>query len=652
MLICFLKNICALDKILNRRQRSTLMVYLICLLSSPIAFAAAPTYTLESGQWNQLVIPADSSTITLRDIFTDDLPAEQYNSSWFIYQWDNVASTYLSPELSASIPTGQGFWMIQNTGSPIVIDVDGLTETPLSSSSACPSSGGCRQVQLSTSSTNSSFSMIGSAMQSSVPIDALRFEANDGEGVCDQGCSHRTASESGFMKSVVWRFNPATQTYDDLANSGSLDPWESAWFQSTELLRGMTSSYYFPAPDRTEPEFPNGVCQNAPPLPVLTESDPNKIIVRVSTLAALNDAISAATPNTVVLIEPGRYELSSTLVVRQDNVTIRGNSNRCDAVRLVGQGMNNVQGADSTPHGIWTNADFLKVQNLTIENVYYHAISIDALAEAPQIYNVAMFDIGEQFVKVNAGTDGQSSNNGKLEYSVIKYTNGIPDDHGAGVGYTQGISIHGGKNWLIGNNRFESLSTPDTADYLWNPSVLVWNSASNTIVENNVFIDVDRAIAFGLQDRPDEHSGGIIRNNTVLMRQNLYSQNRKNSADAPIVIWSSPDTKVLHNTVLTNGNTPFAIELRFNSNGASLRNNLADAPIRDRSSNQYVDLDNVLISDSSIFKNPSAGDLRLLTETTAVVNSVPTLENALQDIDGQNRRANTTDAGADEFRPF
>lgn len=627
------------------------LIYFYLVFVASTAIAAAPSYTLETGQWHQLVIPGESSTASIESLFADDLPADQYNSSWYIYRWDDIAGEYINPGLSGSIPTGQGFWMIQTTGTAVELDIPPLADAPLTTAPACPSSGGCSQVQITANTRNSSFVMIGSALSVAQSIDSIRLVTDASEANCTNGCSHSVASELGLVQYPVWRYNPDSGSYENLAGSGSLGPWESAWFQTTSALEGVTASYYFPTPATPAPTITNGVCQDAPPLPTVAESDPGKTVVRVSTETELRNAVNNVSPNTVVLIEPGLYELSRTLVVRQNNVTLRGNSNRCDAVRLVGMGMDNAAGAAAVPHGIWTDADSLKIQNLTIENVYNHSVSIDSQAAAPEIYNVAMFDAGEQFVKVNAAADGQGSSNGRLEYSIIKYTNGPPvTDHGAGIGYTQGISLHSGDNWVISNNRFENLSTPDTAAYLWNPAVLAWNSSSNTVVENNLFIDVDRAIALGLQDRADEHSGGIIRNNMVLMRENLYSQERRNNADATILVWSSPDTQVLHNTVLTNGNTPFAIEIRFNSNNAILRNNLTDAPIRDRSSNQYVDIDNVLFNDSSIFRNPAEGDLHLASEIEGITDAVPTLDNATQDFDRQNRSTNLTDAGADEYR--
>lgn len=393
-------------------------------------------------------------------------------------------------------------------------------------------------------------------------------------------------------------------------------------------------------------------CLKAPMLPPVNETDPGKSVLEVNSDAELRGIIGNLPANTVILIAPGTYSLPQTISIEQNNVTIRGNSNRCDEVRLVGMGMDNADGASRVPHGILINARNTKIQNLTIEQIYHHPISIGPRAVAPEIYNVQLLDAGEQFIKVNSAESTSGVRNGRVEYTIMKYTNSTPSaDRGAGVGLIQGINIHSGNNWLIRHNRFENLHTPDSADWLLNSAIVVWSLSSDTIVENNVFINVDRAVAFGLSERQDEHMRGIIRNNMIVMNENLFSEEKRREADAPIILWNAPSAQVLHNSILTNGNTPSSIELRYNSEDVIIRNNLVDAPIRDRSENNYVDTDNTIIKDRTRFVDPDAGDLHLRSSTVGSARSVPTIRNALQDIDGQIRKTNSTDAGADEFRP-
>ena len=125
-------------------------------------------------------------------------------------------------------------------------------------------------------------------------------------------------------------------------------------------------------------------------------------------------------------------------------------------------------------------------------------------ASKVQVYHTRLFDAGEQFVKSNPGRSGVGVNDSSVKYSLIEYTAGTPKtDHGGGVGYTNGIDIHAGRNWVIADNLIRNLHTPDNSSSTnyWNPAILVWNRSSNVTVERNTIIDCDRAIAMGLIDQ-------------------------------------------------------------------------------------------------------------------------------------------------------
>jgi len=400
-------------------------------------------------------------------------------------------------------------------------------------------------------------------------------------------------------------------------------------------------------------------CLSAPELPLISATDAG--VDYVTNEEELQNAVNSLTDNKTILIAPGEYYLSETLYIRHDNVTIRGESNRCDAIILAGQGMENT----SIEHGIWTDKSKLKVQNLTIRDVYRHPIIINPGGQSPEIYNVRLLNAGEQFVKANPLGFNDGVNYGRVEYSIIKYTEGTPTtSHGAGgLGYLQGIDVQGGNGWVIRKNRFENLHTPDNADlHNWfNAAVLMWKGSSNPIVEDNVFIDVDRAISFGLDpNTPSDNRGGMIRNNMIMMRAGLYSDARTNESDAPIIVWNSENTKVFHNTIVTNQNTRKAIELRFNSADGQIRNNLIqeinhpdfpnDKEISHRDNQSFSATDNILFTDMSIFRDEDVGDLHLITPVDSVSGVVPVFEEARYDIDGEFRdRTGQSDAGADKY---
>lgn len=387
-------------------------------------------------------------------------------------------------------------------------------------------------------------------------------------------------------------------------------------------------------------------CIDAPPLPA-----PENKVVKVYSLEELRLALRSQTANTTIMVYPGIYKLQSTIAITADNVTLRGALDTCDSVQLIGPGMNN-ENHGSVTDGIWVNASNALIANLTVSDIYYHTISVAPNSEKPHIYNTRLVDSGQQFVKINPREFGDGVDNGIVEYSVMEYTNGPSDVDrgGSGTGYTNGIDIHAGSGWRISNNRFRNFHTPDNADHLWNAAVLAWNGASDTVTENNVFIDVDRSIAYGLENSEYDHRRGIIRNNMIVMTPGLYSDYRTKNADASIIVWDSPATKVLHNTVLTNGNIPNSIELRFDTSYVEVLNNIVDAPIAHRDEKQFTRSNNLNAAKTDWFVDPPRGNLKLRDGIDEVIDQVQMHENAALDIDGEQRPPGVkVDLGADEF---
>ncbi len=406
------------------------------------------------------------------------------------------------------------------------------------------------------------------------------------------------------------------------------------------------------APSTTVPTTnppPNGVgCLGAPALPA-----PSGTVVRVNNAADLQAAVSSAAAGSTVLIAPGDYQLTRTLVPRSDNVTIRGDSDDCNDVVIRGNGMDNPS-YGNVPHGVWTDRSGLSVQNLSIVDVWYHSVAVDGVADDVHLYNLRMIDAGEQFVKASSGpTYGDGSRRGLVEYSIMEYPNG-PSlvDHGAGVGYTQGVDVIGAHDWVVRKNLFRNFHTPDYAAYLWNPVVLAWQGSSNMVIEDNVFIDVDRAIGLGLAEQSSgtDHRGGRIANNMVYISPGLFSAERSADADAPIIVWDSPGSVVDHNTCITNGNHSSCIQFRFDTTGGVARNNLVDEPVTGRTGAEYTETGTRSIPSASIFVDPANADLHLNAGLDPAITDalrVTRVADTPVDIDGQTRPALTL-AGADE----
>lgn len=377
-------------------------------------------------------------------------------------------------------------------------------------------------------------------------------------------------------------------------------------------------------------------------------------IVNVATEPELQNAMGNLQPGDTILLADGSYNLTSSLYINgRNNVTIRGSAGSTNVV-LAGKGMDNANYGNA-PFGIWSNSTNTTIAHLTIRDTYDNEIIFNPGAQSPHVYCVRLLNAGSQFIKSNPAdvNAGLGVNNGIVEYSWFEYTGSPPGDHGTGVGYFNGISAHAAQNWVVRGNLFKNLHNPDMAAYLWNPAVLFWRHSLNTITEQNVFLNVDRAVAYGLDNTTPyfDHAGGLIRNNFVCLTPGLMSPSRTASSDGSLIAWNSPGTLVVNNTVLLNSNEFYAVEFRFvtTTNGAA-RNNLADAPIHLRDSASAVVTGNLLAATPGLFVNPAVGDLHLRASATNAIDKGSSLTTVTNDIDGDRRpKGARPDIGADEF---
>ncbi len=418
---------------------------------------------------------------------------------------------------------------------------------------------------------------------------------------------------------------------------------------SLRLLVGLLAPLLFAVPDSFAQSNAGGACDVAS-LPITGTR-----IVHVSTEPALQTAFSNLQNGDTVVLANGTYNLTRSLFINgKNNITVRGNSG-CDGAVLVGRGMDNPN-FGNVEVGIWSNSLNTTIAHLTVRETYDNTVVFNAGAQSPRLYSVKLVDSGSQFIKSNPtnGEAGIGVDNGVVEFCWIEYTGGPPaTDHGAGVGYFNGISAHAVDNWIIRGNVFKNLHNPDSSDYPWNPAVLIWNHSSNTTTENNIFLNTDRAISYGLIDQSTgtDHSGGVIRNNFITNVPGLMSPSRKAGSDALIIVYDSPGTKVFHNTVLTNANVNFSVEFRFpTSTGGEARNNLADAPINLRQSASAIQSGNLLNATAALFVSPLSGNLHLRSTATIAIDTAPGLPAITTDFDGNSRPQGAAfDVGADEL---
>ncbi|MBI3467512.1 MAG: tandem-95 repeat protein [Planctomycetes bacterium] len=372
--------------------------------------------------------------------------------------------------------------------------------------------------------------------------------------------------------------------------------------------------------------------ENPPPLPPPDPANTTNVSTVSQLIAAVNNLQSGKT----ISIAPGTYDLgglTNALYVPQgiSDWAIRGATGNRNDVVIRGAGM-----SGSVRFGIWiSESPRGTIADLTIDSVADHGIQANSNVHQLLVHNVRIVDSGDQFVK---STNASSGNDfGIVEYSVFEYRTTDNDD------YTNGVDVHGGEGWIVRYNLFRNILSP-VGQALAGPAVLFWNDSSNSVVDGNTFINVARGISLGLVDKTGgfDHQGGVIRNNFFYRDANL-----PNAVDVPIMVADSPNTQVYHNTVINQGSYSNAIEYRFaSSSGLDIKNNLTNRAITSRNGATATLGGNVTNASLSLFVNPTAGDLHLVSGA-GVIDGGVALPGPFYDIDGQ-LRSGEFDVGADE----
>jgi hypothetical protein len=398
---------------------------------------------------------------------------------------------------------------------------------------------------------------------------------------------------------------------------------------------------------------PGGDCD---PLPAARGT-----VMRVgpSDAADLPDLVRSAASGTTILLEDGTYrmggdEASRRLQFTTDGVTLRSASGDPEAVIIDGEYMTNEIVAIS--------ASDVTIAELTITHAVDHAIHATAPAGGPTttgttIYRVRLVDNGEQFVKVNSNGGGAYADEGTLACSHFELTDaGRPHvERAVGGCYTGGIDTHGGRGWVVRDNRFVDLYC--AGEGLAEHAIHFWSGSRDTLVERNVIVDCARGIGFGLVESGDDrtyaddpypsvgyigHYDGIIRNNAIYAAIPWF--------DSGVELAQARGTRVYHNTVYsTDSATGFfsSIDYRFSNTDVDVRNNIAvRITARDGASGTVAS--NSEGADGSWFVDAASGDLHLAEGAAGAIDRGEVIAEAGTDLDGDPHDRGAPDLGADE----
>ena len=205
--------------------------------------------SLPGNQWHQLSIPCQAGPDnTVGNLFSDDI-AGTYGTDWVIFEFDPVQERYINPGLSGLLFPGQGYWVYQQTGSTVTIDLpESCLISHRSGSTQCSIVSGCFEQPLSGPASQVTWQMLGSPDLGTRPWQDLRIATD--EGICTDadGCTLSEASGLNIFHHEGWHYDPGSGTYNVLQGNVSLGPWDGYWAATLTGASDTTPRLLIPAP--------------------------------------------------------------------------------------------------------------------------------------------------------------------------------------------------------------------------------------------------------------------------------------------------------------------------------------------------------------------------------------------------------------------
>lgn len=263
--------------------------------------------------------------------------------------------------------------------------------------------------------------------------------------------------------------------------------------------------------------------------------------------------------NATILFDDGVYDFRKTINIMVPNVHFK--SLHQDPVRVIFKGLGNFKTV-GVHNIIKVERSGFVIDGITLTESPNHLIQIagEADADGPIIRNCIFQDSYEQMIKVSYDQiryPENSSDYGLVENNIFQYTKGIAENY-----YTGGLDCIACKHWTVKRNVFRDIASPfqSTAQY----AVHFWTNAQDNTVIENLFINNDRSIGFGLifssiqnQNLQFYNQGGLIQRNVI-----FHSDSTDNHADVGIGLHGSPDTIIKENIIYFEHGYPNAIEVR------------------------------------------------------------------------------------------
>ncbi len=210
-------------------SRYLLSLFFLSFLFFPVSLFAA-NYNLPDDQWRIITLPGNppASENTVAKVFGDDIPGGVYGVNWVLYQYQGRSYEPLAE--AHVLEQGRGYWIIQKTGSPVMLTMPaGSSETPDTYA---------LKIASATGSNKSQWTLSGNPFSSSQTLGDFFLKTDT--GACITPCDLDKAADERILHNKVWTYDG--EKYVPKDTQKTLNPWDGFWAASLENSQGRVLS--------------------------------------------------------------------------------------------------------------------------------------------------------------------------------------------------------------------------------------------------------------------------------------------------------------------------------------------------------------------------------------------------------------------------
>ncbi len=202
-------------------------------------------HAIPNNTWHIISLPRmPAGQASIKAVFSDDIIAE-YKRLWYVYKFDSELKKYRLLELNDQLERGAAYWILQNTGTTVTVDIpEGSYAAAADQPAPCPVDKSCVEKPLQIPAGEDGFHLIGNPFP--YPIEWNNVHLLTDDGTCSSrqgGCSLAEARKAGLISDTGWIYEQGRKA--QIGAGDILQPWQGFWIKSYRGLDNQNPRIVF-----------------------------------------------------------------------------------------------------------------------------------------------------------------------------------------------------------------------------------------------------------------------------------------------------------------------------------------------------------------------------------------------------------------------